>query len=95
MNEAHLVIVVPVVNAVVQAAKKLGCPSELLPVIAILVGMATGCLLAYAESGLAGISDGAVTGVVGAVSAVGVFASGKSMAGVRARDARGRFTKGA
>lgn len=93
MNSEHVLIVGTTVTVVTQALKPARVPDAFLPVTGILIGVTVGLLLAYAESGVAGLADGAVEGIVGALTAFGGYSGTKALSEYtpRPRDARGRF----
>ena len=92
MTDADLVLIGAISSAVLQAVKRLGLHSDLYGVVLIMVGVAAGAGLSYAR-GNANIADGAVSGIVAALAAGGVYGVSKSAGETITRDARGRFAR--
>jgi hypothetical protein len=98
VDESDIAIVGAVVAAVVQALKPLRVDSAFLPVIAIVVGLVSGAGIGYARRDVAGIADGALTGIVAALATMGAYSGSSSMARYarppreeQPRDERGRY----
>lgn len=85
------VLVGAIASAVVQALKRTGLASDLYGVVLIVVGALAGAALAYA-SGDGTMGDGAVAGIIAALTAAGIYSTAKVAGRDRpARDERGRF----